>query len=155
MRLYTNYILGCVVSDSPVPDNLNTIETYIEKHLSVKDFRLRLSNLVFQYANLRCEVRKGILSTNECIGLSMELNGQIQALDRELPLYWQYLITSLDQRSDRAFDLHFHTYSNPRECHARNVLRIIRILLNEYLIPTRLSVIYKAQRSYIDKGSTK
>lgn len=30
---------------------------------------------------------EGFPSTNECIGLSMEFDEQIQALDRELPLY--------------------------------------------------------------------
>lgn len=133
MRLYTHYIISCVASDSPVPDNLTAIQAYIGKHVSVKDTTLRLSNLVVQYANLRGEVRKGILSNDEYIELSRELDGQIQALDRELPLYWQYSTISLDQRSDRAFDLHFHSYSNPRVCQGRNVLRVIRILLNESL----------------------
>ena len=133
MRLFTRYIISYFASDSPVPDNLNAIEAYIRKHVSVKDTMLRLSNLMIQYANLRGEVRKGILSNDEYIELSRELDGQIQALDRELPLYWQYSTISLDQRSDRAFDLHFHSYSNPRVCQARNVLRVIRILLNESL----------------------
>ena len=134
VHLYTHYIVSCVASDSPVPDNLNAIEAYIGKRLSVKDPLLRLSNLMVQYAKLRSEVRKGILANDECIGLFIELDGQIQALDRELPVYWQYSTISLDQKSERAFDLHFHYYSNPRICQARNVFRIMRILLNESLI---------------------
>ena len=134
VRLYTHYIVSCVASDSPVPDNLNAIEAYIGKRLSVKGPLLRLSNLMVQYANLRGEVRKGMLSDDECIELSMELDGQIQALDRKLPVYWQYSTISLNQKSERAFDLHFHYYSNSRICQARNVFRIMRILLNESLI---------------------
>lgn len=134
VRLYRHYIVGCVASDSPVPDNLNAIEAYIGKRLSVKDPMLRLSNLMVQYANLRSKVRKDILSNDECIELSMELDGQIQALDRELPVYWQYSTISLEQKSERAFDLHFHSYPNPRRCQARNVCRIMRIILNASLI---------------------
>lgn len=86
VRLYTNHILSYIASDSPVPDVLDEIEAYIGKHVSFQDPRLRILNLVVQYADMRCEVRKGILSNDECIGLSTERDGQIQALDRELPL---------------------------------------------------------------------
>ena len=134
VRLYTHYIVSCVASNSPVPHNLNAIEAYIGKRLSVKDPMLRLSNLMVQYANLRGDVRKGILSNDECIELSMELDGQIRALDCELPEYWQYSTMFLDQKSERAFDLHFHFYSNPMICQARNVFRILRVILNQSLI---------------------
>ena len=93
----------------------------------------RLSNLMVQYTNLRSEVRNGILSIDDCIELSKKLDGQIQALDREMPVYWQYSTISLEQKSERPFDLHFHSYSNPIICQARNVLRIMRIILNESL----------------------
>lgn len=95
---------------------------------------MRLSNLMIQYANLRSESRMGILSNDQCIELSMELDGKIRTLDLELPPSWQYTTILLDHKSDRTFDLHFDSYSNPRVCQARNVLRVIRILLNESLI---------------------
>ena len=134
VRLYTHCVVSCVASDSPVPNNLNAIEVHIGNRLSVKNPMLRLSNLMVQYANLRCEIRKGILSTSECTELSLKLDGHIQALDRELPAFWQYSTISLELKSERAFDLHFHFYSNPMICQARNVFRIMRIILNESLI---------------------
>lgn len=134
VRLYTHYIVSCVASDSPVPHNLNAIEVYIGKRLGVEYPMLRLSNLMVQYANLRCEIRKDILSNDECIELSMELDGHIQVLDRELPAFWQYSTIPLEQKSERAFDIYFHSYSNPMICQARNFFRIMRIILNESLI---------------------
>ena len=89
---------------------------------------------MIQYANLRSKIRRGILSNDEYIGLSMELDGKLQALDLELPPSWQYSTILLDHKSDRTFELHFDSYSNPKVCQARNVLRVIRILLNESLI---------------------
>ena len=56
VRLYTHYIVSCVASDFPVPNNLNPIEVHIGNRLSDKDPMLRLSNLMVQYANLRCEI---------------------------------------------------------------------------------------------------
>ena len=134
VRLSTHYIVGCVASGVPVPDILNAIQAYIGKHLSAQDPMVRLCNLMVQYANLRSKVRRGVLSNDECIGFSMELDGKIQALDLELPPSWQYSTTFLDHPSDRIFGLHFDSYSNPRVCQARNILRVIRILLNESLI---------------------
>ena len=130
VRLYTHYIVSCVASYSPVP----TIEVHIGERLSVNDPMLPLSNLMVQYANLRYEIRKGILSNGECTELSLELDGQIQALDRELPAFWQYSTTFLELKSERAFNLYFHFYSSPMICQARNVLRIMRIILNDSLL---------------------
>ena len=134
VRLSTHYIVGCVASGSQVPDILNAIQAYIGKRLNVQDPMLRLSNLMIQYANLHSEIRRVILSYDEYIRLCLELDRKMQALDLELPLPWQYTTILLDHTSDRTFDLHFDFYSNPRVCQARNILRVIRILLNESLI---------------------
>ena len=134
VRLSTHYIVGCVASGSQVPDILNAIQAYIGKRLNAQDPMLRLSNLMIQYANLRSKTRRAILSYDEYIRLSLELDGKMQALDLELPLSWQYTTILLDHTSDRTFDLHFDFYSNPRVCQARNILRVIRIFLNQSLI---------------------
>ncbi len=134
VRLSTHYIVGCVVSGSPVPDILNSIQAYIGERRDIQDPMLRLTNLMVQYANLCSESRIGILPIDKYIRLSVELDGEIQALVLELPPYWQYSTVSLDHKSDRTFDLHFDSYSNPRVCQARNILRVIRILLNQSLI---------------------
>ena len=134
VRISTHYIVGCVAGVSPVPDILHRIQEFIGKRLSVQDPMLRLSNLMIQYAKLCSEIKKGVLSNDEQIALSRELDVKWQALDSELPPYWQYTTRILDHKSERAFDLHFDSYDNPRVCQARNILRVIRILLNESLI---------------------
>ncbi len=134
VRLSTHFIVGCVASGSPVPGILISIQAYIGKRQDIRDPMLRLTNLMVQYANLCSEIRMGILSNDRYIKLSMELDGEIQALVLELPPYWQYSTVSLDHKSDRTFDFHFDSYSNPRVCQARNILRVIRMLLNESLI---------------------
>lgn len=139
VRLSTHYIVGCVASSSPVPDILNVIQAYIGNRRSAQDPMLRLSNLMIRYANLCSESRRGVLSNDENIGLAKELDGEIQSLDSDLPPSWQYTRTFLDHNSDRIFDLHFDSYANPRVCQARNILRVIRILLNESLIEMHLA----------------
>ena len=134
VRLGLHYIVGCVASGAPVPEILNTIQTCIGQRLSIQDPMFRLSNLMIEYANLGSEVRRGVLSNDEQIELSTELDKKLQALDFELPPSWQYTTVFLDHPSDQAFDLHYDFYANPRVCQARNILRVLRILLNESLI---------------------
>lgn len=139
VRLSTHYIVGCVASGSPVPDVLNLIQAYIGNRRSTQDPMLRLSNLMIRYANLCSESRRGVLSNDEHIELAKELDGDMQSLDSDLPPSWQYTRTFLDHSSDGVLDLYFDAYANPRVCQARNILRVIRTLLNESLIETYLA----------------
>ena len=134
VRLNNHYIISCVASGSLVPDELIAIRAYVEKHLKVQDHTLQLSDLMVHYAKLRSEFRRGILSNDEYIRVFMELDVKLQAQDLDMPLSWQYSTTLLDHKSDRTFDLHFDSYPDRNKCQARNVLRVVRILLNESLI---------------------
>jgi hypothetical protein len=134
VRLINHYMISCVASGSLVPDELIAIRDYVEKQLNVQDHTLQLSDLMVRYAKLRSEIRRGILSNNEYIGVSMELDVKLQALDLDMPLSWQYSTTLLDHKSDRTFDLRFDSYPHRNICQARNCLRVVRILLNESLI---------------------
>ena len=134
IRLSLHYVVGCVASGAPVPETLNIIQTCIGKRQGVQDPMFRLSNLMIEYANFYSEVRRGVLSNDELIELSIELDGKLQTLDFELPPSWQYTTVFLDHPSDQTFDLHYDLYPNARVCQARNILRVLRILLNEFLI---------------------
>ena len=134
VRLSLHYIIGCVASGAPVPQILNIIQTCIGKRLGVHDPMFRFSNLIIEYANLCSEVRRGVLSNDEQIELSIELDGKLQTLDFELPPYWQFTTVFLDYPSEQVFGLHYNFYPNPRVCQARNILRVLRILLNEFLV---------------------
>ena len=134
VRINLHYIVGCVATGSPVPDILHATQAFVAQRLRAQDPMTRLSDLMIQYASLRNKLESSSFSTDEYIGLSEGLDRNIQALDLELPPGWQYSTILLDQKSDRAFELHFHSYSNPRVCQARNILRVVRILLNETLI---------------------
>jgi len=121
-----------------VPDEVNLIRAFIGKHLNIQRPALNtawvFSGLMLEYAKLRSEIRTGVFSIEEYIRLSKMLDVKLQALDLEMPPSWQYSTTLLGHRSDRTLDFYFHSYSNPRVCQARNILRLVRILLNESLI---------------------
>jgi hypothetical protein len=140
IRLINHYTASCIASASLVPDELIAIRDYVANDLYIQDHTLKLSDLMVRYAKLRHDTRSGILSSDECIRESMGLDLELQALDLEMPLSWQYSTTLMYYKSDRALDFHYDSYPHRNICHARNFIRIGRILLNESLIDHYLAL---------------
>ena len=140
VRLSTNHLISCVVSGSPVPKELIAIRVYAGKYVDVQDPKWRLSDLMVVYANIRSDRQKGTLHHDECIRMSMKLDKKLQSLDLGMPPSWNYSTTYLDEKSERTFHLHFDSYPDRNVTQARNVLRLVRILLNESLIKLYLAL---------------
>jgi hypothetical protein len=133
-RLSGHALISCVASSSPLSDELIETRAYIAKRINTQDPRCILADLLEEYATLRIKLQRGILSNNECIAITMELDGKLQALDLDMAPSWQYSTTLLDRKSDRVFDNHFDCYPDRIVSHLRNFLRILRVMLNESLI---------------------
>lgn len=134
VRLNNHFLITCVASGSLVSNDLLAIRRYVEERLDVPDYTLQMSDSMIGYAKLQSEKRSGILSDEECIELSLELDAKLHALDSNMPPSWGYSRTLLSHKSERSFDLYFDTYSHRNKCQARNIFRVARILLNESLI---------------------
>lgn len=134
VRLSTNLLISCVASDAPVPDELNALRAYAGIHLNAADPKWRLSNLMVHYANLRSDIRRRRLSTADCISISIELDQTLQALALDMPPSWQYKTTFLDGDSKRIYNHHFDSYPDRHATQTWNVLRLVRVLLNEYIL---------------------
>jgi hypothetical protein len=134
VRLSGHFLISCVASASPIPDELIAIRAYLTKHLRPQDPMWRLSDLLILYGDLRSGIQRGIFSEVDRIGLTVALDEKLQALDLSMPPSWQYSTTILDHKSDRTFDFHFDSYPSLRVSQVRNQLRIIRVLLNESLL---------------------
>ncbi|KAJ8098060.1 hypothetical protein POJ06DRAFT_260833 [Lipomyces tetrasporus] len=139
-RLSTNVIISCVASDTRVPHELIALRTHTEKFLDVGDPKWRLSDLMVHYTNLRSDIRRGHLCIEECINISLELDGKLQALTRDMPRSWRYKTTIVDRESDMIYNHHFDSYPDRYVTQTWNVLRLVRVLLNEsvldYCLPT-------------------
>jgi hypothetical protein len=134
VRLTTNFVISCVASDTPVPNEVSALRAHAGKYLNVGDPKWRLSDLMVHYANLRSDIRRGHLSIDNCIRISMELDAKLQALALDMPLSWQYKTTILNRDSDRIYSHHFDSYPDRHATQTWNVLRLARILLNESVL---------------------
>lgn len=157
VRLSGNYLSSCVVNGSPVSGALSTIHAHINQNLGCGDPKLQLAGLMLEYANLSSHIRKGIISGGDLIPEVVELDHKTKALDLQLPSRWQATTTKIDYKSERYFEPYFDFYSVPRVCRARNLLRVIRMLLNQSVIqhcpvelpPEKRSTILTIARGHI------
>jgi hypothetical protein len=136
LRLGTDHVGDCITSFSPVLGEWVAVSAYAAKQLGLdaQDINWRLSQMMVGFANLRSEIWTGTLPNDECIAKSLAFDLKLQALEADTPSSWQYSSTLLDQKSERTFNLHFDSYPSRSARYGRNILRIVRMLVNESLL---------------------
>jgi hypothetical protein len=134
VRLSTNFLIGCVASDTPVPDELVALRAHAGKQLDVRDPKWRLTDLMVDFANLRSDIRRNHLSIEQYMSFSLDLDAKLQTLALDMPPSWQYKTTLLDRESERTYNNRFDSYADRHATQTWNVLRLVRILLNESIL---------------------
>ncbi|PQE32529.1 C6 transcription factor protein [Rutstroemia sp. NJR-2017a WRK4] len=134
MRVGTHCIMSCIASESLPSDTLHTLQAYIESQLGAQDPSMRFSNLMMHFAEIWNKTTDGLLPRDECVSLTSGLDEEFRVFELDLPLRWQFSTFTLDHPSPRSLDLNFNVYQDSKVCHARNMICVMRILLNESLI---------------------
>ncbi|RHZ57483.1 Zn(II)2Cys6 transcription factor domain-containing protein [Aspergillus thermomutatus] len=134
-RFLTNYIISCVASAHAVAKDVCILRDHLERRLNLKDDpKWKISWLTIQYAAFRSGVRTARWSLQESMARAQDLDQALLALSQNIPPDWQP-----DRRILR-YPL-LHVYRQQMDCYpdrhvtqAWNVLRQVRIQLNEYLL---------------------
>ena len=135
-RLSTNLLISCVSAKSPVPPALTKLRSDLEPFLNKEDPKWRISGLVVDYANLKGAIQDGCLSSSDITVRATDLDLAFMSVVKSVPSTWLYNTTYLEEASERVFDQRYDTYTDHFITQAWNVLRVIRILLND-IIRTR------------------
>lgn len=134
VRLSTNFLISSVATDTRVPDDVSALRAYAGERLNAGDPKWRLTNLMVHYANLRSDIRNGHLSSDDGIRMSMDLHAKLQALAFNVPASWQYKMTAVNHDSEMIYNHRFDSYADRHVTQTWNVSRLVRILLNEYVL---------------------
>ncbi|TVY50635.1 hypothetical protein LCER1_G008182 [Lachnellula cervina] len=134
VRLSTNFIITAIASGDPVPNELVTLRAYAGKQLHAVDPKWHLTDLMIHYANLRANILRGIISFDDYVRASLKLDSKLQSLSNEMPESWMYNTTILDHDSERIYERRFDSYTDRHVTQTWNVLRLIRILLNQSVL---------------------
>jgi hypothetical protein len=133
-RLVNHYIMTAMTSGSVVSERVFPLRSYVATHMTAREHTLHLSDAMIDYAKLRSDIRTGILSKAEYIEACMEINDRAHVLYQDMPVFWQYTTTFVDHKFERYFSFYFDSYPHRNICQAWNIVRVVRILLNESLI---------------------
>ena len=132
-RLSTNLLISCVSANSPVPPALVKLRADLEPFLNIDDPKWRISGLVVKYANLKGAIQDGCLHSSDIITRATELDREFMLLAKYMPPRWLYETTNLEESSDRVFERHYDTYPDHVIAQGWNVLRVMRVLLNDMI----------------------
>ncbi|TVY33493.1 hypothetical protein LSUB1_G006981 [Lachnellula subtilissima] len=134
VRLSTNFIITAIASGDPVPNELVNLRAYAGKQLHAVDPKWHLTDIMIHYANLRANILRGIISVDDYVRASLKLDSKLQSLSNEMPESWIYKTTILDHDSEGVYERRFDSYIDRHVTQTWNVLRLIRILLNQSVL---------------------
>ena len=126
--------LGCCAAAHRVPLGLIELRDHVAKYLEPKSLKWDLSTLIISYTNLCSDIKSGNFSNDYYVEASLELDARFEAICLNAPASWQYSTGYLDQKTERCFTSHFDIYPGRHVAQAWNVIRLVRILLNEYIL---------------------
>lgn len=91
----------------------------------------RLTNLMVKYASIRSISENNREHAENIVSQCLELDNDLLALSLCMPAPWQPTTTSVDYDSERIYGRHRDSYADRHVTQTWNVLRLVRILLNE------------------------
>ena len=132
-RLSTNLIISCVSAKTPVPPALIKLRSDLEPYLNKDDPKWLLSGLVVKYANLKGAIEDGCLSSSNIIARATALDLEFLSLAKCMPSTWLYNTIYLKEASERVLEQHWDMYPDHFIAQGWNVIRVMRILLNDII----------------------
>ena len=130
-KLVTNLIVSCVSASLEVPSGLIKLRYDLEPLLDKSDPKWRLTGLVTKYANFRAAVRGNTLSNDDIVTEAIRIDQGFILLAQDMPNSWNYEREHLEKPSTSVLEQHFDIYPDHYICQTWNVLRVIRIMLND------------------------
>ncbi|KAL6719982.1 hypothetical protein ACLMJK_001903 [Lecanora helva] len=133
MRLSTNLIISSLAANHRVPLEVIRLRAEVEPFINADDPKWRLSGLTVKYANLRGSMQEGSLSDADILTQSKDLDMEFVLLAKSVPPSWMYQSVYPAKVSERFFESHYDTYRDHLVTQTWNVLRAMRIFLNDTL----------------------
>ena len=131
VRLSVNLLISCVAANKRIPSALIRLRSNIEPFINKGDPKWQSSHLIGKYANLRADIQDGRIPVSEVVPRCTELENEFILLVQRMPPTWRPNTVHLEYASPRIFGLYFEQYESHFIAQTRNVIRIMRIFLND------------------------
>ncbi|GIJ84838.1 hypothetical protein Asppvi_003689 [Aspergillus pseudoviridinutans] len=134
-RFLTNYMISCVASAHAVSKEVLVLRDHLERHLNLKDDpKWQMSGLTIQFASFLSAIRTGRWSLQESMAHAQELDQALLAHSQNIPPDWQPERRFLRHPLPHVYGQQVDLYRDRHVTQTWNVVRQIRIQLNQYLL---------------------
>ena len=134
VRLSTNILISCVVSDRPVPEEVFALRAAATSPFAEPpDPKWRESELMVEYARLNSQVKHKLLSNDQIVRAAIDLDTQFLTFSRQASSFWQHKTVFVDEKSAHHYEAYHYIYTDEHIGQIWNALRLTRILLCELI----------------------
>jgi Fungal specific transcription factor domain len=133
LQLNSTILIGCMQHEVQVPTDLIALRLEASKYVDPRDPKWKFSEIVVRYSDLRVRIRENQLPRRELLDIATQLDAELRTISANVPPEWRYDTITLDIPGEHVYRAHFHVYADHHMTHTWNNIRIIRILLNNYI----------------------
>lgn len=134
-RFLTNYIISCVASAHALSKDVLILRDHLERHLDLKDDpKWKISGLTIEYASFLHAVHTGRWSLQDRMARAQDLDRALLAVSQDMPPDWQPERRILQYPLPHVYGQEMDLYRDRHVTQTWNVVRQVRIQLNEYLL---------------------
>lgn len=123
-----------MASDRAVPEEVVALRAAATSPFAEpSDPNWRESELMVEYARLKSQVKRNLLSDDEIVRAAVDLETQSLTLSRQVTSSWQHKTVYVDEKSGHHYEAYYCIYTDEHLGKMWNVLRLTRILLCELI----------------------
>jgi len=117
---------------------LQILRAYVGYFMDVNDPKWRLMDTMIEYIDFQASIKQGTLPVAFTLQKSLDLDRKYAALPLEAPIAGKSKTTLVEHSSSRIYSAKYDTYGDRHIAQTWNVLRLIRILLNDFILGHQL-----------------
>lgn len=133
-RFVINSITSCVASATIVPEQLNNIWTHVTRLMARGDDpKWKMTQVMINYASLRAAIQDNIGSLEDQVAMAQLLDQRLLQISKNFPHGWQPTKYHIHDPASQG-PSQYASYRDRHITQSWNVLRLTRILVNEFLV---------------------
>ncbi len=139
-QLNSTILISCLHQAVPVPPDIVALRAYATNFFDSSALEWRLSNVMVRYIDFLVEVKDGSLFTPlSIISSALQLDRELESLSTNVPFGWQYEWMFTNADPELVYEGYYHVHNDRWTIQAWNIIRTLRILLNEAIRDQLLS----------------
>ena len=136
-RLCTSFLISCVVSHRPVPQELIDLRADLAKHVDSNNPKWRMMNIMVNFVELRRAYMDDSVPDEALIKFARRLEAQFASLAGDMPPSFHFDTVQLRESLDGVYGDYYHIYLDMHITQTCNVIRLTRILIKEMILNRR------------------